>query len=220
MRSVRLAGFGRPGWIILAVALAAGPGDSARAAPPAVTVGPNSVRIQVNASPLVETIDALARAANFKVTYEGARPVGVLFGAAIDTPTVAQALLRLLEGQNLNYAALFDLSGKRVTSLMILGVVPKSAVAAGPAAGGSKPQPFATPRTPLPPVDDDPAEESEETPEPEPSPPSTAPARGPGSPFPTSPFAPRSPFGGPFGPRPTPPSSSPSSPPPLPSPSP
>ncbi len=219
MWSLRLAGFRRSGWTVLAVALAEGPGDSVQAAPPAVTISPSSVRIQVAASPLVETIDALARAANFKVTYEGARPVAVLFGAVIDTPTVAQTLLRLLEGQNLNYAVLFDLSGKRVTSLMILGVVPKSAAASGPAAGGSRPQPFATPRTSLPPVDDDPAEEAEETPEPEPSPPSTAPARGPGSPaspFPTSPFAPRSPFGAPYGPRPT----APSSPPPLPSPSP
>ncbi len=97
-------------------------------------------------------------------------------GPTIDTPTVAQALLRLLEGQNLNYAALFDLSGKRVTSLMILGVVPKSAAAPGPAAGGTRDLSRSRLREPpLPPVDDDPAEESEETPEPEPSPPSTAP---------------------------------------------
>jgi hypothetical protein len=193
--------------VVLALTLVAWPGDSVRAAAPVVTINPNSVRIQVASAPLVETIDALARAASFKVTYEGARPTGMLFGAQIDTPTVAQTLFRLLDGQNLNYAVAFDLTGKKVTSLMILGVAPKVAPAAGPAAGGSRPQPVATPRTFLPPVDDDPAEEPEETPEPEPSPPPKGPAQGPGSPvspFPVSPFAPRFPFGTPFGPRPTP----------------
>ena len=51
---------------------------------------------------LAETIDALARAAGFKVTYDGARPSAMLFNAEIDTPTVAQTLFRLIDGQNLN----------------------------------------------------------------------------------------------------------------------
>ena len=211
MRSRGLASggfFGRfaAGLFMLVVPL----GASVRAGAPAVTISATGAKIQVVSASLVETLDTLSRAAGFKVTYEGPRPTAMLFNSEIDTPTVSQTLIRLLDGQNLNYGVVFDLSGKRVTKLMIFGVTPRTS---GTAATPSRPQPFATPRNPretLPPVNDEPAESSEPEPAvPEPTPSPTAAPRGPGgqaspgSPFPPSPFAPR-PFGGPFGPRPTP----------------
>lgn len=181
----------------------------ARAAAPVVTVNPTGVRVQVSSATLAETIDALARVAGFKVTYDGARPSAMLFNAEIDTPTVAHTLHRLLDGQNLNYGVVFDLSGTKVTTLMIFGTAPKTS---GSNAGGStpvRPQPFATPRSPratMPPLDDDPVEEAEPEPTPEPAPTPT-PAAAPQSSKPSmpSPFAPR-PFGRPLIPPPTPPS--------------
>ena len=188
---------------------------SAQAAPPVVTLSPTGAKIKVTQASLTEAIDALARAAGFKVTYEGARPNAILFNTEIDTPSVAQTLFRLIDGQNLNYAAKFDLTGKKVTSLMVLGTQSKAAGTTGSPAGATRPQPFAPPRTPrndLPAVDDDPVEAAE--PEatapslPTPVPSSASPPRnGPGgqaTPNPPSPFAPRPPFGGPFGPRPAP----------------
>ena len=184
---------------------------SVQAAPPVVTVGAAGARIKVVQASLSEAIDALARAAGFKVTYEGARPNAMLYNAEIDTPSVAQTLFRLIDGQNLNYAVMFDLSGKKVTSLMVLGAQPKAGGAAGSPAALARPQSFAPPRGPRtdpPVVDDEPAEpEPEATPQPTPAPaPPLPPRGGPGgqaAPFPPSPFAPR-PFGSPFGPRPSP----------------
>ena len=202
---------GLPGLIALGVAAmgAAPVPASVQAAPPLVTLNATGARIVVTRASLAEAIDALARAAGFKVTYEGARPTAMLYNAEIDTPTVAQTLFRLIDGQNLNYAVTFDLTGKRVTLLMVLGAQPKTGGPAGAPAGATRPQPFTPPRGPrtdVPVVDDDPVEpEPEPTPTPAPSPP--VPVRGvpgaPASPFPPSPFAPR-PFGSPFGPRPSP----------------
>lgn len=197
--------------------------NSVRAAAPIVTISPTGVRVLVVSASLSETIDALSRAAGFKVTYEGARPSAMLFNAEIDTPTVSQTLLRLLDGQNLNYGVVFDLSGKKVTSLLILGVARKTSGAADTGPSASRPQPFAPPRTPRndpPLLDDDPEEEAlppepavqEPSPSASPSPPGSLQGPGQGSqapPLPRPPFIPRplivSPFGGsPFGPRPTP----------------
>ncbi|HQZ17685.1 MAG TPA: hypothetical protein PLD86_12495, partial [Vicinamibacteria bacterium] len=99
---------------------------SVQAAPPLVTLNATGAKIVVTRASLAEAIDALARAAGFKVTYEGARPTAMLYNAEIDTPTVAQTLFRLIDGQNLNYAVTFDLTGKRVTLLMVLGAQPKT----------------------------------------------------------------------------------------------
>jgi hypothetical protein len=211
MRSDGLVRRGLP-WI-LALGLAAWvlplPG-SVHAAPPVVTLGAAGAKIKVTSASLSEAIDALARAAGFKVTYEGARPNAMLYNAEIDTPTVAQTLFRLIDGQNLNYAVMFDLSGKKVTSLMVLGAQPKTGGAPGSPAALARPQPFTPPRgsrNDTPTVDDDPIEaEPEATPQPTPAPAPPVPPRGvPGqtAPFPPSPFAPRQ-IGSPFGPRPSP----------------
>lgn len=184
---------------------------SARAGAPVVTIGTSGAKIQVASASLVDIIDALARAAGFKVTYEGSRPTTMLYNAEIDTPTVPQTLSRLLDGQNLNYGVVFDLSGRRVTRLMILGFAPRAGATSAATSTSARPQPFATPRTSrdtLPPVDDEPEESSEleppPVPEPTPAPPGLP--RGPASPaspLPSSPFAPR-PYGAPFGPIPAP----------------
>ena len=198
----RLAALGSAAMILL-------PDGSVLAAQPVVTLNPTGAKIVVTQASLPEAIDALARAAGFKVTYEGARPTAMLYNAEIDTPTVAQTLFRLIDGQNLNYAVTFDLTGKRVTLLMVFGVQPKAGGPAGAPAGATRPQPFTPPRGPrtdVPVVDDDPVEpEPEPSPTPTPAPSPPVPVRGdPGaSPFPPSPFAPR-PFGSPFGPRPSP----------------
>ena len=196
---------------ISAVALLSPHRRSVQAAAPTITITATSARIQITSASLAETIDALARAGAFKVAYDGPRPTAMLFNAEVETPSVAQTLFRLLEGQNLNYAVLFDLSGTKVTSLMILGAAPKSGGSTGTAGTASRPQPFATPRmqrNDLPPVDDDINETPEAPPvEASPSPAPTVVPRGPAgpgaAPTPLSPFGPR-PFGGPFGPRPQP----------------
>lgn len=173
---------------------------AAYAAAPIVTITATSARIQITAATLSDTIDTFARAAGFKVTYEGARPSAMLFNAEIDTPNVAQTLNRLLDGQNLNYGVVLDLSGTRVTSLMIFGPAPR----AGFGSTAGRPQSFATPRntrtTPAP-IDDEPVEEPVAEPSPEPTP---SPSPGATSTRP-SPFGPRPPFGRPFGAVPTPP---------------
>ncbi|MBX7183804.1 MAG: hypothetical protein K1Y01_01540 [Vicinamibacteria bacterium] len=182
---------------------------TAQAAPPVVTLRAGGAKVVVASASLGEAIDALARAAGFKVTYEGSRPGSMLYNAEIDTPSVAETLFRLIDGQNLNYAVMFDRSGRNVTSLLVFGAASKTggSAATSPAA---RPQPFTPPRGPRAevPVDDDPVEpEPEPTPAATPSPTPGLPVRGPGgqgSPFPPSPFAPRPPFGSPFGPRPSP----------------
>ena len=209
MRSRGLARRGLPALFALGIAAMAAPlHRPVRAAPPVVTMSATGTRILVTSASLSEAIDALAKAAGFKVTYEGARPAAMIFNTEIDTPTVAQTLFRLIDGQNLNYAVMFDLSGKKVTSLMVLGIQPKTGGALASPAGGARPQPFTPPRgsrNDSPAVEDDPPE-SEPTPTPVPSPP-TPPRAGPGGlpqPFPPSPFAPRPLYGNPFGPRPSP----------------
>jgi len=182
-----------------------------RAAPPVITLSATGAKIKVTSASLSEAIDAFSRAAGFKVTYEGGRPSAMLYNAEIDTPSVAQTLLRLIDGQNLNYAVTFDRTGTKVTTLMVLGVQSKTGPAPGAFSGAARPQPFTTPRgtrNDAPIVDDDPEPEPEPTPQPTPSPsPQASPRGGPGgqgAPFPPFPFAPRPPFGGPFGPRPSP----------------
>lgn len=188
-----------------------------RAATPVVTITPTGARIRVSSATLAETIDALARVAGFKVSYDGARPSAMLFNAEVDTPTVAHTLNRLLEGQNLNYGIVFDLTGTKVTALMIFGTASNTSGSTG-ASTPTRPQLFATPRNPratMPPVDDDPVEEvqADATPEPTPTPtPAATPQAGPPL---QPPFGPR-PFGRPLVPPPTPPPAAAPTPSPLP----
>lgn len=184
------------------------------AADPVVSLAPGSARVRIVSSSLTEALDALARAAGFQVKYEGARPTAMLFNLEIETAGVPQAVLRLLEGQNVNYGLALDASGQRVSSLLIGTPAAKVATPSAPPAatpgGGPRPMPFATPRIPrgAPIVEnnetpDEPAVEEESTPTPTPTP---APVPTPFGMRPGQPFPPgtRPPFGIPFGPRPTP----------------
>ena len=191
--------------VVGAILMAFPSANEVRAQLPSVDLTGGRARVRIKASQLSDAIDALGRAAGFKVTYDGARPSAMIYNAEIDTASVPQTLFRLLEGQNVNYGVVFDKSGRRVTSLLIVGVAAKSA--GGSVSGGSpvRPQGFQPPRAPraeLPPVDDEPVLET--APEPEPTPeasPSPTPVQGPRA-FPQSPFGPRPPGFNP--PRPTP----------------
>ncbi len=188
--------------------------ESVRAAPPVITIDATGVKVQVASAPLSETIDALSRAAGFKVTYEGPRPTAMLFNAEIGTATVAETLFRLLDGQDLNYGVVFDLTGRKVTSLMVLGPAAKKSGATATSSVAPGPRSFAPPRNPrneLPTLEEDPAELDEADPEPlepEPTPSVVPPLPGPQPDeaqrvtLPPSPFAPRPLEGSPFAPRP------------------
>jgi hypothetical protein len=192
--------------IVLACAVILPVRGFARAAPPVITISPAGATIKATQASLAEAIDAFSRAAGFKVTYEGPRPSVILYNAEIDTSTVAGTLFRLIDGQNLNYAVRFDKSGKKVTSLLVLGAPAKTGGTAAASSGVTRPQPFTPPRatrTDAPMVEDDPPDPPEAEPSPTPSP---TPANSPATSglFPPSPFGPRPPFGPPFGPRPSP----------------
>jgi hypothetical protein len=175
----------------------------AQSSAPVVTLTPGQARIDVAAASLSDAIDALARAASFKVTYEGSRPAAMLYKTAIDTPSVSRTLFRLLEGQNLNYGVVMDPTGQQVTNVIILGVASRSAAAPNSGSSGSRPQPFATPRPPRNPVTEAPPEVAEAE---APGVPEATPAPTPVEIRPVAPpsMGPRMPFGRPFGPRPTP----------------
>lgn len=186
------------------------------AADPEVTVGAAGAKVHIVSSSLAEAINALARAAGFEVKYDGAQPSAMLFNLDIEAASVPQALLRLLEGQGLNYGLALDATGTRVTSLLITAPAPRLGAAgtpapAPPSATAPRTLPFGAPRSPrgVPIIEDTqpddestPEEAATPTPTPTPSPaPAPTPGFRPGSSFP--PVA-RPPFGQPFGPRPTP----------------
>lgn len=173
-----------------------------RADAPTVTITPSGVRIQIAATTLNEAIDALAQAASFRVTYEGSRPSAMLFNTDIEAPSVPQALLRLIDGQNLNYGLVMDPSGRTVSALIVLGVA--SPKPGAPQAPAGRPQPFTPPRPPrnsAEPLDQEPGGTVEPPVAPEPVPSPTVPVGRPGLP---PALGPRMPFARPFGPRPTP----------------
>ena len=201
--------------ILLSTTFGFGASRSGHADPPQVLLGPAGTRIRIVSASLAEVIDALARAAGFKVTYESSRPGAMLFNVDIDAPNVAQALARVLEGQNLNHGVVFDITGASVTSLLIMGTPPRSG-ASPPPASASRPQTLPTP----PPQRDQsspegapegaPEEATDPANEPQPAPaPTPLPTPG----LTQSPFRPRPTFPRPFSPQPfgpPPPSASPS----------
>ncbi len=197
MKPGRLRGRGRLGLIAIGTCFLVVRGDHpVIAGPPEVTIGAEGVKVRSASSSLTETIDALARAGKLKVSYSGARPSAMLYDLDIESPSISQALFRVLDGQNVDYGVVFDASGQTIASLVILGTPAK--------AGGGNPAARSQPAAaPLPPVDDDPAvnEEVPATPEPEPEPPPPPAATPARQPPPVSPFAPRPLVVSPCGPR-------------------
>jgi hypothetical protein len=142
-----------------AVALAA----TASATPPVVSVKPGSVRIDVESSSVFEALEALGRAAGFKVTVEGSRPLRPIHRATIHARTPAQAVVRLLDGQNLNYGLLYG-ADRRISSVVVLGAVPPTPTAGGSPAGGSAPPASSRPGPVIgtPPVSEEPEDGTDE----------------------------------------------------------
>lgn len=194
--------------VLLTTALGFGASRSVHADPPQVTVGPAGTRIRIVSATLAEVIDALARAAGFKVTYESSRPGAMLFNVDIDAPNVAQALARVLDGQSLNHGVVFDVTGASVTSLLIMGTPPRSGASAPPPSA-ARPQALPTPppQRDQPPPEGAQGETTDPVNEPQPTPaPTPLPTPG----LTQSPFRPRPNFPRPFSPQPFGPPPSPS----------
>jgi hypothetical protein len=148
--------------------------------------------VRATAAPVAEVLDRIARETGMKVTYDGAPPRARV-SVTLTGVTPAQAVLRVLEGQGLNYALRMDPRAVRVETLLMV---------AGSGAGTVAP----TPTRPIPgtrQIDREPdvAEPDDETP-------AEAPAPNPEErkpfPFPGGPRGPAMPLMLPTPPPPTP----------------
>jgi hypothetical protein len=103
------------------------------------------VSVHVNAAPLSEVLDRLARQTGMKVVYDGAPPRAVVRGRQVEDVTVADAVADVLEGLGVSYALRLDATGLKVDTLLVLGAV------RGPSSSPSSSS-SAAPRTTVPPV--------------------------------------------------------------------
>lgn len=94
---------------------------------PQIQVSAAGVSISVESSTVFDTLDALGRAAGFKVSYEGGKPSRPLYKARIEAKTPAQAVLRLLDGQNLNFGVIYEAKGRKLSRVVIMGAPSASA---------------------------------------------------------------------------------------------
>jgi hypothetical protein len=118
----------------LVLVLALAPGFCA-SAQPAVTIAPDgTVSVDADRAPLSEVLDQFARVAGAQLTWEGT-PQRALVTLKLQARHPAAALAAILEGQPLDYAVALDLSGTRVTTL-ILGSAPSSAGSRAPSGPG------------------------------------------------------------------------------------
>src|SRR5258706_8239930 len=101
------------------------------------------VSVHVNAAPLSEVLDRLARQTGMKVVYDGAPPRAVVRGRQVEDVTVADAVADVLEGLGVSYALRLDATGLKVDTLLVLGA------GRGPS---SSPSSSAATRPPVPPV--------------------------------------------------------------------
>ena len=77
-----------------------------------------SVSVEARAVPLWQILDRLAQQTGMKVTYEGPKPAA-LVTTAFETSSHTELLIRLMEGQGLNYAFQTDATGKQVQRLLV-----------------------------------------------------------------------------------------------------
>jgi hypothetical protein len=101
------------------------------------------VSVHVNAAPLSEVLDRLARQTGMKVVYDGPPPRAVVRGRQVEDVTVADAVADVLEGLGVSYALRLDATGLKVDTLLVLGAVRSSS---------SSPSSAAAPRPTVPPV--------------------------------------------------------------------
>ena len=99
-----------------------------------VKVDAGRVTIHAASTPLADILSRFGQVTGAEVVYETTRPQQVV-SVGIDTDSEADAVLRLLEGQGLNYVLRLDPTGREVEMLVIVG----KAGTAGPTAatGGS-----------------------------------------------------------------------------------
>ena len=67
----------------------------------------DTLDVRATAAPVAEVLDRIARETGMKVTYDGAPPRARV-SVTLTGVTPAQAVLRVLEGQGLNYALRMD----------------------------------------------------------------------------------------------------------------
>jgi hypothetical protein len=176
--------------LTLAVALAARFG----AAQTEVRRVGDTLDVRATAAPVAEVLDRIARETGMKVTYDGPPPRARV-SVTLAGVTPAQAVLRVLEGQGLNYALRMDARAVRVETLLMV---------AGSGAGTVAPP---TPTRPLQgtrQIDREPdvAEPDDETPAETPGPSPEEQQRKP-FPFPGGPSGPAMPLMLPMPPPPT-----------------
>ena len=155
----------------------------------------DTLDVRATAAPVAEVLDRIARETGMKVTYDGAPPRARV-SVTLTGVTPAQAVLRVLEGQGLNYALRMDPRAVRVETLLMV---------AGSGAGTVAPAP--TPNRPIPgtrQIDREPdvAEPDDETPAEAPGPSPEEQQRKP-FPFPGGPAGPAMPLMLPTPPPPT-----------------
>ncbi len=154
----------------------------------------DTLDVRATAAPVAEVLDRIARETGMKVTYDGAPPRARV-SVTLSRVTPAQAVLRVLEGQGLNYALRMDPGAVRVeTLLMVAG-----------SGGGMGPGTVAPPTRPIPgtrQIDREPdvAEPEDETPAEAPAP---NPEQRKPFPFPGGPSGPAMPLMLPTPPPPT-----------------
>jgi hypothetical protein len=101
--------------LTLAVALAARFG----AAQTEVRRVGDTLDVRATAAPVAEVLDRIARETGMKVTYDGPPPRARV-SVTLAGVTPAQAVLRVLEGQGLNYALRMDARAVRVEALLMV----------------------------------------------------------------------------------------------------
>jgi hypothetical protein len=159
----------------------------------------DTLDVHATAAPVAEVLDRIARETGMKVTYDGPPPRARV-SVTLTGVTPAQAVLRVLEGQGLNYALRMDPRAVRVETLLMVAGTGAGTVAPPP------PRPQLGPR----PIDREPdvAEPDDETPaEAPPNPEERKPF-----PFPGGPSGPAMPLMLPTPPPPTPASPAPATP--------
>src|SRR5260221_110932 len=79
----------------------------------------DALDVRATAAPVSEVLDRIARETGMKVTYDGAPPRARV-SVTLSGVTPAQAVLRVLEGQGLNYALRMDPRAVRVETLLMV----------------------------------------------------------------------------------------------------
>ena len=99
----------------------------------------DTLDVRATAAPVAEVLDRIARETGMKVTYDGPPPRARV-SVTLAGVTPAQAVLRVLEGQGLNYALRMDARAVRVEALLMVagtgaGTVASPAMPARPIPG-------------------------------------------------------------------------------------